>query len=368
MKTKHLLTMLLLALMPLAASAYDFELNGIYYEKTGEGEVSVVKGDKAYEGAVVIPSSIKVGGVTYAVTGIGDEAFRMCTLESVFVPEGVKRIGAYGLAAWCADINLPSTLEEIGEWGLAGTPLKVLCLPEGLRVIGRNAFEGSSLTEVTIPSTVSEIGPSPFSCAGWDPATNRVNGIDRIKVAEGNIIYDSREDCNAIIETATGKLIQGSNTTLIPSGVKSIADAAFLMCQRMETLVLPAEITEYGRDCFMLCLGLKDVYAYNPKPVEAIFLFGNAVMDGFDFDHVILHVPIGSKDAYSQVNCWKQFKHIEEFDPENEASPTGIGAAETGMTGVEACFSADGKRQQAPVRGLNIVRMGDGTTKKVVIK
>ena len=58
MKTRHLLTILLLALMPLAASAYDFELNGIYYEKTGEGEVSVVKGDKAYEGAVVIPSSI----------------------------------------------------------------------------------------------------------------------------------------------------------------------------------------------------------------------------------------------------------------------------------------------------------------------
>ena len=53
MKTRNLLTMLLLALMPLAASAYDFEVDGLYYEKTGEGEVSVVKGDKAYEGAGV---------------------------------------------------------------------------------------------------------------------------------------------------------------------------------------------------------------------------------------------------------------------------------------------------------------------------
>ncbi|MBP3211636.1 MAG: hypothetical protein J6M41_03585 [Prevotella sp.] len=53
MKTRHLLTMLLLALMPLAASAFDFEVDGLYYEKTGEGEVSVVKGDKAYEGTVV---------------------------------------------------------------------------------------------------------------------------------------------------------------------------------------------------------------------------------------------------------------------------------------------------------------------------
>ena len=93
MKAKHLLMSLLCALMPLAASAYDFEVDGLYFNKTNEGEVEVVKGDKQYSGDVVVPASITVDGVEYAVTAIGQQAFKFCGyLTSIVISEGVKTI------------------------------------------------------------------------------------------------------------------------------------------------------------------------------------------------------------------------------------------------------------------------------------
>ena len=367
MKTRNLLMLLLLAMMPLAASAYDFELNGIYYEKAGEGEVAVVKGKVKYKGDVVIPSSIVVGGTKYAVTGIGDLAFKDCLVTSVTLPEGLKRIGYMGLSVFCANVNIPSTLEEIGMFGLAGVQMEHMTLPEGLRVIGDYAFEHCRLTDVVIPSSVTEIGVAPFMGAGCNSDNGIINGLDFVKVAEDNPRYDSRDGCNAIIETSTGKLVQGSNNAVIPAGVSSIGYGAFLMCRQIAKLSVPAEVKEIESDCFAMCYGIQDVFVYSNEPASTFRAFGDP-RGAFHFDEVVLHVPVGSKDAYAASGSWSYFKHIEEFDPENEASPTGIGVAETGVAGVEACFSADGKRLQAPVRGLNIVRMSDGTTKKVVMK
>ena len=63
--------------------------------------------------------------------------------------------------------------------------------------------------------------------------------IDSIVVDEENPYYDSRMNCNAIIETATNTIIAGCNTTTIPEGVERIARDAFVGAERLKKLVLP---------------------------------------------------------------------------------------------------------------------------------
>ena len=74
------------------------------------------------------------------------------------------------------------------------------------------------LTSVTIPNSVTSIGDDIF--AGCD-------GLTSIKVEDGNPVYDSREDCNAIIETASNTLVFGCMNTIIPNSVTSIGECAF---------------------------------------------------------------------------------------------------------------------------------------------
>ena len=87
----------------------------------------------------------------------------------------------------------------------------VAIIPEGTTTIGGYAFYGcSSLQSITIPESVTEIGKDAFSGC---------NSLQSIVVAKGNPKYDSREGCNAIIETATNKLIVGCPSTTIPEAV-----------------------------------------------------------------------------------------------------------------------------------------------------
>ena len=277
--------LLMLTMLPLAVSAYDFEVDGLYYEKTGATEVAVVKGKKAYEGDVVIPGSIEVDGVAYAVTSIGDWAFASAKIQSVILPEGLQKIGFA-------------------------------------------AFGGSHITEIVIPSTVTTIDDEAFNGCGYDKSLGFGPGLDKVSVAEGNPRYDSRNGCNAIIETATDKLVQGLNSAVIPEGVKEIGSMAFYRMLKMESITFPAGIEEYGYNSFHSCWGLKDIYCLDETPVAATWMFGRPALDGFDFDKVVLHVPTGCKEKYEALEAWNHFKNISEFDP--HSTPTGITSPTSG--------------------------------------
>ena len=368
MNAKHLLMSLLCAVMPLAASAYDFEVDGLYYNKISEGEVSVVKGDKQYSGDVVVPASITVEGVQYAVTAIGQQAFEFCSVNSIVLPEGLKKIDDLALACFAKEVNLPSTLEEIGFCAFNGCLFTDIELPEGLRVIGDYAFRGLLIKEVVIPSTVTKIGVDAFGGCGYSEAERKSYGLDHISVAEGNPYYDSREDCNAVIETATNKLVVGTNNTQIPSDVTTLGDCAFSYCNLMTTIIIPASVEYLEKNSLMQCNGLTDIYVCRQEPPDNRSPFGDPYLDGFDFDHVVLHVPTGCMSDYATGKTWKYFKNIVEFDPNNMGDPTGIGLQTVEETGENTFFSADGKQLQSPQRGLNIVRQKNGTSVKVVVK
>ena len=130
--------------------------------------------------------------------------------------------------------------------------------------IGDYAFLGcSSLTSITIPNSVTSIGYEAFySCSG----------LTSIIVEEGNARYDSREACNAIIETITNTLVSGCPTTIIPNSVTSIGDNAFSGCSSLTSITIPNSVTNIGDYAFRNCSDLTSVtIPNNVKLVEQYF-------------------------------------------------------------------------------------------------
>ena len=255
---KHLL-LLFVALLPLVASAQTkVEIGGIWYKLTAETREAEVtfKGDDPfqsmwYSGSITIPATVTYDGVAYSVTSIGNYAFYGCTsLTATTIPEGVTSIGedAFWSCSSLTAITIPEGVTSIGNSAFEGCrSLTSITLPEGVTSIGGWAFQScTSLTAITIPEGVTSIGWGTFS--GCTRLTS-------IVVAKGNKVYDSRGDCNAIIETNSNTLIQGCATTIIPEGVTSIGDYAFY-CTSLTAITIPEGVTSIEYYAFGGCSSL----------------------------------------------------------------------------------------------------------------
>ena len=111
-------------------------------------------------------------------------------------------------------------------------------------------FSCANLTSVIIPASVTEIPGDVFQAC---------SNLTSIKVSENNKTYDNRNNCNAIIETATNKLILGCQNTIIPDEVTSIGDDAFYGCSNLKTLNIPKSVTSIGRYAFNMCTSLETI-------------------------------------------------------------------------------------------------------------
>ncbi len=166
--------------------------------------------------------------------------------QSTIIPNSVTRIGrsAFEGCSSLASITIPEGVTSIGDYAFEGcSSLASITIPEGVTSIGWFAFEGcSSLTAITLPEGVTSIGYNAFGgCAN----------LTSIIVEEGNLVYDSRENCNAIIKTATNELIRGSQSTIIPNSVTSIDDKAFNGCTNLSHITIPNSVTSIGPSAFI---------------------------------------------------------------------------------------------------------------------
>ena len=200
--------------------------------------------------SIEIPSS---------VTKIEYGAFDGCTsLTSVVIPEGVTKIGerTFEGCTSLTSIAIPSSVTAIGFRTFSYcSSLTSIVIPEGVTEIGGGAFaDCTSLTSVVIPSSVTEIGKNAFpGCAS----------LTSIIVEEGNSVYDSREGCNAIIETVTNTLIAACKSTIIPLGVTEIPCKAFNDTS-LTSIEIPSSVKMIGWDAFINCTSLTSV-AINGK-------------------------------------------------------------------------------------------------------
>ena len=169
-------------------------------------------------------TSIDLSGCT-SLTNIGDRAFYGCSKLT------------------SADLNQCNSLTTIGNSAFNDCiGLTSITLPGSLTSIGDYAFETCrGLTSVVIPASVTSIGTYVFRYCG---------GLESIVVESGNTAYDSRNNCNALIETSTNTLIQGCNNTIIPNGITTIGSGAFHDCSGLTSIVIPASVTSMGSSAF----------------------------------------------------------------------------------------------------------------------
>lgn len=213
---------------------------------------------KGFEGwncfrTVVIPST---------VTSIGERAFSVCdSLQSITIPDSVTSIGesAFSICWSLTSITIPRSVNLIGGSAFDGcTSLKSIIISNGVASIENTAFENcSALTSITIPSSVTFIGDALFyGCTS----------LSSINVDKENTKYDSRNDCNAIIETNTNTLVAGCKNTIIPTSVTAIAWRAFDGCTSLSSLTIPSSVTTIEGFAFWGCKSLLIFAEATEKP------------------------------------------------------------------------------------------------------
>ena len=188
--------------------------------------------------------SLNYINIPQSVELIGYETFKNCySLKEIELPN-VKSIGvrAFGECTSLRYIKFSDSLRDIARWAFEGcVSLVSINIPNGLTSIVDDVFcDCCSLTSILIPESLVNIASRAFP-AGKD--------LDTIKVDVKNKKYDSRGDCNAIIETEGNRLILACKNTIIPNSVSIIGPMAFYNCSSPE-VILPNSITTIEASAF----------------------------------------------------------------------------------------------------------------------
>ena len=125
--------------------------------------------------------------------------------------------------------------------------------------IDDGAFANSPITSITIPNSVTNIGSGEYKYGYWEGLFSGCSSLKSIIVKEGNPVYDSRNNCNAIVETATNTLVVGCQATNMPSSITSIGPGAFAWLENLTSIYIPNSVTSIGNAAFQKCNSLKSI-------------------------------------------------------------------------------------------------------------
>lgn len=281
-----------------------------------------------------------VGIIPEGTDYIDSCAFEDCKeLTSVVIPNSVKRISwnAFDGCTGLKSIVIPNSVTEIENHAFRGcTELTNFIIPESVKKISLNAFEGcTGITSIVIPKSVREIS--------WYSSFSGCKNLTSIVVAEGNEKYDSRDNCNAIIETDKNALIAGCKSSVIPSSVTrimskafrdvglssfvvpdnivSISAEAFSKNDELEIITIGSNIKSFGEDVFKGCDNMKKVILKVTDPSQ-IQIDRGVELGGYQATLCVSDEK-GVLAAYKKKAIWKKFAAIETF-----AAEAGQGATE----------------------------------------
>ena len=307
-------------------------------------------------GEIVIPDSVTIIGtnaffycnnITSVVFGnnlseIRSYSFAQCySLEHISnFPESLTKLddGAFDRCGnLCDSVVIPPLVTTIGERAFAECHIPSVVFSEGVTTIERGAFCSCPIGALHIPSTLVSI--SPENNAYGEGAFHNCTRLQSITVDEANPIYDSRGNCNALIETATNTLLKGCkntvipdditiiglnaflsinelNTITIPNSVERLETSAFAGCNSLTTITLPSNISYIGIGA-LNCCGLTSIVSKSPTPPTAYnsqwqYGYDNSFM-GVNRD-IPIYIPFGTIDAYTIAPGWDYFNNFIESE------------------------------------------------------
>ncbi len=247
-------------------------------------------------------------------------SFSGCNVKEVYLGRNIKGEKP-GFNSALSKLTISNSVDTINGFCFDGcTGLKSVNIPNSVTNIGSYAFYGcTGLTSLAIPNSVTSIGSYAFTY------------------------------CTDLIYVTIG------------DGVKKIGDSAFSLCSRLDNFVLGKNVESIGEEAFSDCTSMTRLVSRRPVPPTC----GIQALDDINKMECTLYVPKGYLSDYQAADQWKEFFFMEEGDP-----TSGIASPSVNGDNVKekARYTADGHRIYAPTRGLNIVKMTDGTVKKVMVK
>lgn len=420
----------------------DSICNVFYKFNPKDGTACVLSGSNK---EIVILESFIVDGKTYSVTSIGSHAFQSWGIQSIYLPKSIISISSDAFYLSCINLqeikvaednpvydsrnNCNAIIDTTNTlvWGCKGT-----VIPDGVVAIGDDAFHYTECPEhLTFPSSVVRIGDDAFAqrdsiksvhipatltefyrssymiynpfwacsnlseitvdeknpkynsrnncnaiietetnilfvgCNGTTVIPDGVVGItwqalyldcvlqslhipasvisldisdctilNGITVDPANLIFDSRNNCNSLIETSTNKLLKGCINSFIPEDIMSIGSNAFQSLMNLKAIALPDGLTEIGSWAFG-STGLKSInipesvtnigygaFSYCNLDSIACYIRLPFPINSYEFNRCLnsatLYVPSGTVDLYKSTDGWKEFANIVEM--QNDAS------------------------------------------------
>ncbi len=337
--------------------AYDISVENtdgvtIYYNYINDGkELEVTQSNKYYyyKNAIInIPNEVNIGK-TLKVTSIGKAAFGYCgNIISITLPTCLTTIGASAFEGCnnLTSIEIPNSVTTINNSAFRScTTLKKITIPNSVSFIGEAAFyECRALSSVTIEYGLTSISDYCFAFCSSLSTINLPNSL----VSIGNNAFFN---CTNLLSCT------------MPNNVKTIGSYAFYGCKHMKSFVIGNGCNYIDYSVFGDCFYLDDVYCYAdvvPNTHDAVF--------GFSYvGYATLHVPSAALQAYKSSITWSKFGKIVALTNSDPKPTKIISIGNVERSAIEN-YSIDGKHLYTPFKGISIVKMNDGTIRKIMIK